>query len=295
MKASLNVQKLAIVSAFLLASASSFAAPVAGGASKGFVVADKPSTMMAIGEAGISMPGTDPYTANPADQSGVVSFKSGPIWQTNQVLSNADGHGYIEMPAGTKISETWRHTISSGTGTGTQVYAYRQMNNPLPGYPHFGGEVVAKVPGKDVYFGEWAPRVANPSQGSSTDLNMNSADRTVFYTGENPTTAMPNLVNVKYDVVGITKYNPGTQGGISTGVLTANYGGGSGTLSGAVGSVLFDDTTIYSNGTFAQDFDDASKIRGQFYGAAADALAGIYYDSINGARDMAFGGAKQQP
>ncbi|MBX6964158.1 Slam-dependent surface lipoprotein [Alcaligenes faecalis] len=293
MKASLNVQKLAIVSAFLLASASSFAAPVAGGASKGFVVADKPSTMMAIGEAGISMPGTDPYTANPADQSGVVSFKSGPIWQTNQVLSNADGHGYIEMPAGTKISETWRHTISSGTGAGTQIYAYRQMNDPLTGYPHFGGEVVAKVSGQEVYFGEWAPRVANPSQGSSTNLNMNSADRTVFYTGENPTTAMPALVNAEYNVVAVRKYNPGTQGGVFSGVLTANYGGGSGTLAGSVGGVNFNGTSIASNGQFAQDFSDSSKIRGQFYGSQAEALAGIYYNPANGAKDMAFGGAKQ--
>lgn len=293
MKASLNVQKLAIVSAFLLASASSFAAPVAGGASKKFVVADKESTMMAKGEAGISMPGTDPYNANPADQSGVVSFKSGPIWQTNQVLSNADGHGYIEMPVGTKISETWRHTISSGVGAGTQIYAYRQMNDPLTGYPHFGGEVVAKVPGQEVYFGEWAPRVANPSQGSSTDLNMNSADRTVFYTGENPTTAMPNLVNVTYNVVGVRKFDPGTNGGVYSSVLTANYAGGSGTLAGSLGGVSFNGTTIASNGTFAKNFGTtAAKIEGQFYGAAADALAGIYYNPANGANDMAFGGTR---
>ncbi|MCX5566299.1 Slam-dependent surface lipoprotein [Alcaligenes phenolicus] len=294
MKASLNVQKLAIVSAFLLASASSFAAPVAGGASKGFVVADKPSTMMAIGEAGISMPGTNPYTTNPAAQSGVVSFKSGPIWQTNAVLGNVDGHGYIEMPIGTKISETWRHTISSGVGAGTQIYAYRQMNNPLAGFPHFGGEVVAKVPGQEVYFGEWAPRVANPSQGSSTDLNLSHADRTVFYTGENPTTAMPNLVNAKYDVVGVNQYNPGTQAGISKGTLTANYGGGTGTLAGLVGTVLFNGTTISSDGTFAKNFSGSTaKIEGQFFGAAADALAGIYHGTPGGAGDMAFGGAKQ--
>ena len=293
MKASLNVQKLAIVSAFLLASASSFAAPVAGGASKGFVVADKPSTMMAIGEAGISMPGTDPYTANPTDQSGVVSFKSGPIWQTNKVLGNVDGHGYIEMPVGTKISETWRHTISSGVGAGTQIYAYRQMNDPLTGYPHFGGEVVAKVSGQEVYFGEWAPRVANPSQGSSTDLNLSHADRTVFYTGENPTTAMPNLVNVTYNVVGVRKFDPGTNGGVFSSILTANYAGGSGSLAGALGGINFNGTTIASDGTFAKNFGTtAAKIEGQFYGAAADALAGIYYNPANGANDMAFGGTR---
>ena len=291
MKASLNVQKLAIVSAFLLASASSFAAPVAGGSSKAFVVADKPSTMMAQGEAGISMPGTDPYDAT--KQSGVVSFKSGPIWQTNAVLGNVDGHGYIEMPVGTKISETWRHTISSGVGAGTQIYAYRQMNTPLENYPHFGGEVVAKVPGQEVYFGEWAPRVANPSQGSGTDLNMNHADRTVFYTGENPTTAMPNLVDVKYNVVGVRKFDPATNGGVFSSTLTANYGGGSGTLAGSLGGITFTGTTIHSNGTFDKTFTNSAEIKGQFYGAAADALAGIYYNPANGANDMAFGGAKQ--
>lgn len=247
--------------------------------------------MMAQGEAGISMPGTDPYDAT--KQSGVVSFKSGPIWQTNTVLGNVDGHGYIEMPVGIKISETWRHTISSGVGAGTQIYAYRQMNSPLAGFPHFGGEVVAKVPGQEVYFGEWAPRVANPSQGSSTDLNLGHADRTVFYTGENPTTAMPNLVNVKYDVVGVRKFDPATNGGVFTSTLTANYGGGSGTLAGALGGVNFNGTTIASNGTFDKTFSNSAKIEGQFYGAAADALAGIYYNPANGTNDMAFGGAKQ--
>jgi hypothetical protein len=104
---------------------------------------------------------------------------------------------------------------------------------------------------------------------------------------------MPNLVNAKYDVVGVNQYNPGTQAGISKGTLTANYAGGSGTLTGLVGTVLFNGTTISSNGTFAQDLADSSKIRGQFYGAAADALAGIYYNTPGGTKDMAFGGAKQ--
>ncbi len=294
MKASLNAQKLAIVSAFLLASASSFAAPVAGGASKEFVIANQASTLMAPGEAGISMPGKDPYSTDPADQSGVVSFKSGPLWQTNQVLGGADGNGYIQMPLGTNIAETWRHTITSGIAAGTQIYAYRQLNNPLPFYPHFGGEVVAKVSGQEVYFGEWAPRIAGTPPASSTDLNLSHADRTVFYTGENPTTAMPNLVNAKYDVVGVNQYNPGTQAGISKGTLTANYGGGTGTLAGLVGTVLFNGTTIASDGTFAKNFSGSTaKIEGQFYGAAADALAGIYHGTSGGSGDMAFGGAKQ--
>jgi len=78
-------------------------------------------------------------------------------------------------------------------------------------------------------------------------------------------------------------------------VLTANYGGGSGTLSGNVGYVNFNGTTIASNGTFT---GQGGRIEGRFYGAAAEALAGIYNvnyrrDDRGTSRDMAFGGAKR--
>jgi len=86
----------------------------------------------------------------------------------------------------------------------------------------------------------------------------------------------------------VRRYNPDTQDGVFTGVLTANYGGGSGTLSGNVGYVDFSGTTISSNGTF----QNGSSIEGRFYGAAAEALAGMY-NADGSAYDMAFGGAKR--
>lgn len=240
---------------------------------------------MAVGTAGIAMPTVTGGIANPA---AVVSFKAGPITQTNAVLS---GYGttsaHIVNPLnGVTTSETWKNQVAYNT----EVYAYRQIAAPSPGYPQFGGEVIAKVSGSEVYFGEWAPAKSGTQPLNSTDLNLSSADRTVWFVGENPTTSMPTLVNAKYNVVGINQYNPGTAAGVTSGVLTANYGSGSGTLTGTVGSLSFAGTNIASNGSFARTTAGTTTIQGQFYGANAEALAGIY---TVGSTKVAFGGAKQ--
>jgi len=251
----------AIACALAIASSASFAAEVAGGSSTAYVVAG-PSNMMGDGFAGISMPKFNPPTTNPVDQSGIVSFKNGPIAQTNAAYSGGadlNGYYYIRLPGDSNpISETWR-TVGPNN---TAIYAYRQIGNPQQGFPQFGGEVVAKVSGHEVYFGEWAPKGNNTGYAHNPNLNMNNSRRTVFYVGENPTTSMPTLANAKYDVVGVRRYNPDTQGGVFKGVLTANYGGGSGTLSGSLNAVQpgitnpnnslnFNGTTISSNGTFS--------------------------------------------
>jgi len=278
----------AIACALAIASSASFAAEVTGGSSTKYVVAG-PSNLMGDNFAGISMPGTNPPTTNPADQSGIVSFKNGPIFQTNFALGNQPGNGYIVLN-GTTMSETWKAVGPHNT----EIYAYRQIAEPQDGFPHFGGEVIAKVSGQEVYFGEWAPKGNNTGYAHNPNLNMGSPLRTVFYVGENPTTSMPTLANAKYDVVGVRRYNPDTQGGVYTGVLTANYGGGSGTLSGNLANVSFSGTTIYSDGTFK---NGNGRITGQFYGAAAEALAGMYSRSSSPSRghrdDIAFGGAKR--
>jgi len=280
----------AIACALSLAASASLAAEVAGGSSTAYVIVGA-SNLNGNDYAGISMPGTNPPTPNPDDQSGIVSFKYGPLARTNEVLNGLPGNGYITLPNGVKISETWKAIGPSNT----EIYAYRQIANPLPEYPHFGGEVVAKVSGHEVYFGEWAPKANNTGEAHNPNLNMNDRRRTVFYVGENPTTSMPTLANAKYDVVGVSRYNPDTQAGVYTGVLTANYGGGSGTLSGNVGYVNFNGTTISSNGTFT---GQNGRIEGRFYGAAAEALAGMYNvrnnrNDMGSPRDMAFGGAKR--
>ncbi len=236
------------------------------------------------GTAGISMPGTNPPTTDPLDQSMVVSFENAPLMQTENVLGGADGSGFI-VYGQRLMSETWRKTLANGT----KVYAYRQINDPFPGYPHFGGEVVAKVDSTvNVYFGEWAPRGNNNGQAHNPDLGMNSSLRTVYYVGENPTSSMPNLTNVAYDVVGIQKYNPDTQAGVYTGTLTANFSGTSGSITGTLNGVNFSGTSISSDGSFS----NSSTITGKFYGNSAEALAGMY-DTTGVANDMAFGGAQQ--
>lgn len=278
------MKKLFVLSALSLMASTSFAATVVGGSSSAYVEA-KASNMIAANTAGIAMPTA---VGGTADVSKVVSFAAGPITQTNAKLSSSGFSSAIITQTNpmtgvtSNVSETWKNTYAYNTN----VYAYRQIDDPLPTYPQFGGEVIAKVSGAEVYFGEWAPRKAGTQPLSSTDLNMSSANRTVYYVGENPTTSMPTLVNAKYNVVGINQYNPGTGAGVTSGVLTANYGSGSGTLTGSVGSLSFAGTTIASNGSFAR----GSNIQGQFYGANAEALAGIYTTSTT---KVAFGGAKQ--
>ncbi|WEK31535.1 MAG: hypothetical protein P0Y58_04870 [Candidatus Pseudomonas phytovorans] len=276
------MKKLFMVSALSLVASTSFAAPVAGGSSSTLVKAAQ-SNLMAVGTAGIAMPTSNSPTL--ADTSKVVSFAAGPINQTNAVIATPGfTSAHITLGGATKISETWKNNYAYNTA----VYAYRQISNPQEGFPEFGGEVIAKVTGNEVYFGEWAPRKTGTQPDNSTDLNLSSSSRAVWYSGENPTTAMPTLVNAKYNVVGVKQYNPGTGAGVTSGVLTANYGSGSGTITGTVGTLNFAGTSIASNGTFAR----SSNIEGRFYGANAQALAGIY-KGATAASNIAFGGAKQ--
>lgn len=275
--------KLAIASALAMMSVQSMAATVLGGATTEYVKTGQ-STLQGTDLAGISMPGSAAGTTTP--QSGIVSFAGGPIAQTNYAYTSQTGPYYYITIGSTTFSQTWK----AETANGTEIYAYRQISDPLPNFPHFGGEVVAKVPGHEVYFGEWAPKGSNTGMGNDTDLNLDNALHTAFYVGENPTTSMPTLVNATYDVVGVSQYNPGTQAGVYTGMLTANYGNGNNTLTGNIDYVSFANTTISSDGSFT-NLDGS--IQGQFYGNAAEALAGYYKDEFFPSDSMAFGGARQ--
>ena len=193
------------------------------------------------------------------------------------------------------LGQVWYETRHNNT----EVYSVRQMANPaIPAAPKFGGLVIAKVPGMNgsdgnVFFGEWAPRKGNPPQ-NSTDLNMADGKRTVWYVGDNPTRNMPKLVNAKYNVLGMNKHTPG-RNDFYTGTLTANYGTGSGSLTGSISrpgdSVNFAGTNIRSNGTFDNGKVN-EHITGRFYGNSAEALAGIV-DRAGADKDVAFGGRKQ--
>lgn len=183
----------------------------------------------------------------------------------------------------------------------TEVFSVRQIADPIiPIAPKFGGLVIAKVPdlpsGTSVYFGEWAPRAGSPTAGSSTDLNLNHADHTVWFVGENPTGSTKNLASATYKVLGVNKHVPG-QNDFYTGTLNAIFGAGeTGSLSGSLtrtGSptINFTDTDITnSNGTFSKGSD----IKGQFYGVGAAAIAGYAKNGTDDRRDdVAFGGNKQ--
>ncbi len=285
------MKKLLLVSAIALAASPAFAAPNAtkGGSSNAAYVQVGIGDLLGNG-VGIAMPATNPPSGGVL--ADVVSFEGGPIDKTDKAVSYAaNGRGYIVIQ-GNQLSETWKHTIAGGAGVGTEIYAYRQIKEPMPNFPHFGGEVIAKVPGlaasNAVYFGEWAPWDGSTGTAHDPDLGMDSSLRTVFYVGENPTTSMPNLTNVAYDVVGIQKYNPDTQAGVYTGTLTANFSGTSGAITGTLNGVNFSGTSISDTGSFT----NGSTISGKFYGNSAEALAGMY-DTTGVANDMAFGGARQ--
>ena len=180
----------------------------------------------------------------------------------------------------------------------TEVYSVRQMAEPkIPAAPKFDDLVIAKVPNMsdgNVFFGEWAPRAGNLPQ-NSTDLNMNSNQRTVWYVGDNPTRNMPTLVNAQYDVVGINKHTPG-QNDFYTGTLTANYGTAAKSITGSLtrgaDSINFAGTNIQNNSKFANTGNGGNHISGRFYGNQAQALAGIV-DRAGVANDVAFGGRKR--
>ncbi|MGB6242927.1 MAG: Slam-dependent surface lipoprotein [Castellaniella sp.] len=277
----------------LIASQAS-AATVLGGTSNAANVNPASSTLFGSGNAGLIFNGG----------SAAIDLAGGPIAQSNNAISrgpDASGNTYlkgsdINFLAGlilgdTQIAQVWRNDVVYNGGT-TTINSVRQMIvPPLPFMPDFGGLVIGKVDGSPVYFGEWAPKGPNYSNPDSSDLNMGSADRTVWYVGENPTAAMPTLVSAQYNVIGINQHNPENPS-VYQGVLTANYGGSSGTLAGSIvrgaDAVNFAGTTINSQGAFT----NTSTISGQFYGSQAEALAGIYTGATP-QDHVAFGGARQ--
>lgn len=231
-----------------------------------------------------------PIPINGTDPSANVNGTRNPQYLTLHDVVPVLGNWFINP----RLGQVWYENRAHNT----EVYSVRQMANPIiPAAPKFGGLVIAKVPGmgegNNVFFGEWAPRKGNPPD-NSTDLNMADGKRTVWYVGDNPTRNMPKLVNAKYNVLGVNKHTPG-RNDFYTGTLTANYGTGSGSLTGSISrpgdSVNFAGTNIRSNGTF--DNGKANEhITGRFYGNGAEALAGIV-NRAGADKDVAFGGRRQ--
>lgn len=138
------------------------------------------------------------------------------------------------------VAQVWKDTASVSDGSNDANFAINSVRQitTLSFAPQFGGLVVGQVADASgtplavesgVYFGEWAPRAAGTPPLDSTDLNMASADRTVWYVGDNAVTEanMQTEINATYGVIGINGVGTAAGGtpdnpNLYTGQLTAN-------------------------------------------------------------------------
>ncbi len=248
---------------------------------------------------------------------GFIDIAKGPVNGSNTAIASK-GQGAIMTgadagaPVSIDIAQVWNASATQGTSK-FMINSVRQVNTFFLA-PQFGGLVIGQVAdasgtplaiGSGVYFGEWAPRAAGTPPTNSTDLNMGSNSRTVWYVGDNPTTTMPTLTNATYNVIGIqgvgtASDNLPTAPKLYGGTLTANYvsgGGVNNTLTGSItngtNTVNFAGTTIGSTGKFGNGTGGVGvpgTIEGQFYNNAS-ALAGIYKGGT-AASNVAFGGSR---
>lgn len=271
----------------------------------GVAVGNSNHIMFGGGNSGVALNGAGSY----------IDLAGGPIKGSNTAIA-ARGNGTIlkatdmGLPLPIDVAQVWKASATQGTSKFV-INSVRQITT-LSFAPQFGGLVIGQVAnasgvplaiGSGVYFGEWAPRAAGTPPSNSTDLNMGSNNRTVWYVGDNPTTSMPTLTNATYNVIGIqgvgtASNNLPTAPKLYGGTLTANYvaGGSNNFLTGSINNgtntVSFAGTTILATGKFGNGPGGApGTIEGQFYNNAS-ALAGIYKVDGTPAANVAFGGSR---
>lgn len=215
-------------------------------------------------------------------------------------LTPSDVNPVLGWFSSEKLGQVWYEKRANNT----EVFSVRQMaelseKGLLKKAPKFGGMTFAKVPtaATNVFFGEWAPRKNGTAPENSTDLNMGSSQRTVWYVGENPTRNLSNMTisEATYNVVGINKHTPG-ENDFYTGQVTADFGSKA-VMSGSISrddkdKLTFKDVSInLRNGTFTSTgTTNKEGITGQFYGTNAAALAGYATRGNGVGDDVAFGG-----
>ncbi len=281
---------------------------VQGGTSNiaGVKVGASNHSMFAGGNSGVALNG----------DASRIDLAGGPIKGSNKAIA-ARGNGTIMKPADVgmfplpiNIAQVWKASASNGAAQ-FAINSVRQITQ-ISLAPQFGGLVIGQVAnasgaplavGSGVYFGEWAPRAAGTPPSNSSNLNMTSTSRTVWYVGDNAVQTTPGLSNVQYNVIGINQTGTDASGAtlagglpaspnLYKGTLTANYvaGGSNNKITGAISrgssSIDFAGTTIGDQGTFSK----GSTIDGRFYNGA-QALAGIY-KGATAADHVAFGGSK---
>lgn len=312
----MKVSKLALTMITLFGSGAALAAsPNVQGDSSGPLVATGPSDHILFNglNSGLALNGASTY----------IDLADGPIRGSNAAI--ARGSNYLQpkdvsstlpnLPI--NIAQVWKASASSGAAN-FAINSVRQIIT-LSIAPQFGGLVIGQVAnasgtpltvGSGVYFGEWAPSVGSPGS-NNTKLNMDSAQRTVWYVGDNAVTnaTMPTAISATYGVIGISQTGTDASGNtmagglpsspnLYKGLLNVSYAGGTGTIGagatnnsisrvvgGVTQTISFAGTNISSNGTFT----NGSTISGQFYNGANE-LAGKY--SGGTLPDAAFGGSK---
>ena len=306
----------------LLASFGIASAGIAGGSSNRAHVRDGESDIMPFGsgDPGLSL-------SNDGNAfSFYVNLENGPVTKINRKFGgtpinghnnwygNADGTrnpqhlraADVFLPLSLFVREPLGQVWYEKRHNNTEVYSVRQMaelssSGVAAKIPKFGGLVIAKVPGMpregNVFFGEWAPRKNGTAPKNSTDLNMGSSQRTVWYVGENPARNLSNMTISKatYNVVGINNHTPG-RNDFYTGQVTADFGSkavmGGSISRGDKDTLTFKDVSInLRNGTFTSTgTTNKEGITGQFYGTNAAALAGYATRGNGVGDDVAFGG-----
>ncbi len=275
---------------------------------------------------------------------GFINIANGPVRGSNEAIdidgADANGNYFLKpsnviswLPDTPHIAQVWRDTAAvNGSNAGTAYFAVNSIRQiqTFPEFipaPVFGGLVIGQVAapvvengqvvdikplevGSGVYFGEWAPKANSLPVG--TNLNMTSADRTVWYVGDNATTAttMPSTIEAKYGVIGISMTGSDASGNTLAGGLPGNQNYYTGKLdvsydanrpqtqniiTGTIGRGGYDinfgkagdATTITNTGSFG---NVTGTIDGQFYNAANE-LAGIY-TGTDTPNSVAFGGSK---
>ncbi len=277
---------------------------VQGGTSKpaGVAVGSSTHFMFANGNSGVALNGAGSY----------IDLADGPIKGSNTAIAARGNGGILKatdmgLPLPIDVAQVWKASATQGTSNFV-INSVRQITT-LSFAPQFGGLVIGQAAnasgtplavGSGVYFGEWAPRV---SGASGTNLNMTSADRTVWYVGDNAVTATPNLASVNYNVIGINQTGTDASGNVLAGglptspnlyrgTLTANYNNGSvtnaltGSLTRTGSATININAAINSTGQFS-----GNGAEGRFYNNANE-LAGIYTGGGTAASHVAFGGSR---
>lgn len=193
------------------------------------------------------------------------------------------------LPANWFVDFEGLQTASPPMGGVTSIH---NPTGTITDHSQFGRFDFSKVSGQNVYYGEWS-QTADATQG----------DHTVYYAGTDATDPgdVPTSGTANYTAYGLSDFL--TNGRLS-GTLTANFGAS--TLTGALESASYkvdigtasisgagflgiDAEAFTKSGGVATSVAEDGLVSGSFFGADAEALAGIVTFDDN-QYDTAFGG-----